>query len=304
MRVDNGPIIPRVSFTMHGGPGTEDPGRIYFKQISLEALTARACRVSHDQIRGPSWFDDPHGERFTITATMPPDTNREQFQAMLRNLLAKRFHLVVHSHVMNAPGYVLVVAAGGSRLQKWNPGLAPTTVEAVSGARDEEGFPRLAPNKAGAANIITMKKTEIAFHSTHRQSMADFADRLGFSLNASDGSPTGAVHPGVVDRTGLAGIYEFRILLFAPRPMRSPSGDTVAQAGAVPVRCSRSFRSCNNRRTIKRRHAAARKGVVDPFPGVLEPPKNTVTTIFRNRHPVFNNLQTPPVVFARDGITV
>src|SRR5438477_5528333 len=68
-----------------GGPGSKDPGRISYPFMSLKNLLMTAYDVKNYQITGPAWLDT---ERFDITATMPPDTTKEQFRVMLQNLLA------------------------------------------------------------------------------------------------------------------------------------------------------------------------------------------------------------------------
>jgi uncharacterized protein (TIGR03435 family) len=52
-----------------------------------------AYDVKNFQIEGPAWMAT---ERFDITATLPPDTTKEQFRIMLQNLLAERFKLKFH----------------------------------------------------------------------------------------------------------------------------------------------------------------------------------------------------------------
>src|SRR5579872_4136200 len=76
-----------------GGPGTKDPGRIRYPFMSLKNLLMNAFDVKGFQIVGPAWLDM---ERFDITATMPPQTTKEQFRVMLQNLLAERFKMQFH----------------------------------------------------------------------------------------------------------------------------------------------------------------------------------------------------------------
>ncbi len=120
VKIDNGPLVPGVTGRMRGGPGTSDPGRYTATQQDLKVIITTAYGVRLDQISGPAWFDDP-GPNFTITATMPPDTTKAQFQLMLQNLLAERFHLALHHETRNFPGYDLVVAPGGLKLKPWAP---------------------------------------------------------------------------------------------------------------------------------------------------------------------------------------
>jgi uncharacterized protein (TIGR03435 family) len=55
--------------------------------------------------------------RFDIVATAPPETTKEQFTLMLQNLLADRFHLVVHREAKEELGFSMVVAKNGPKLK-------------------------------------------------------------------------------------------------------------------------------------------------------------------------------------------
>lgn len=100
-----GPEIQQP-YTITGGPGTNDPGRFRATRIGMSDLLARAFDVSTDQLAGPAWLRDfASMDFYTVVATMPPDTPKEQFQKMLQNLLVERFHLVFHRETRNFPGY-------------------------------------------------------------------------------------------------------------------------------------------------------------------------------------------------------
>ncbi len=226
VRIDNGPYVPGVSMRMTGGPGTSDPGRFAFKQAPLKILITAAWGISPDQLSGPAWLNDLSAGNITITATLPPETTRDQFRLMLQNLLAERFHLSVHHETRNFPGHDLVVAPGGPRLKKWNP-------DAVSES-EPDGFPRLQPGKPGNAVRFAMGKTAIV-RSTNRQSMADFARGLGGLLNTSLGIPGGSPAPRVADKTGLTGIYEFTLEFegTAVMPGMAPPPDEAVDPGSA-----------------------------------------------------------------------
>lgn len=84
-------------FTITGGPGTSDPGRFRAPRIKMVNLLSKALDVRTDQISGPAWLRDVAAANdYTIVATMPPDTTKEQFRKMLQNLLVERFHLAFH----------------------------------------------------------------------------------------------------------------------------------------------------------------------------------------------------------------
>ncbi len=119
--------VPGVSGQMKGGPGTSDPGRISYNQ-NLKNILMKAWDVPVDQLAGPAWLMDISGQDYyAITATLPADTTREQFQKMLQNLLIERFQIQLHHETRDFPGYELVVAPGGPKLKETtqDPHLVP-----------------------------------------------------------------------------------------------------------------------------------------------------------------------------------
>ncbi len=44
-------------FTMNGGPGTSDPGRISYTNIMLRRVLLSAFEVRNYQLLGPDWLD-------------------------------------------------------------------------------------------------------------------------------------------------------------------------------------------------------------------------------------------------------
>ena len=96
------------------GPGTPDPGRIHYTAIRLKDLLMAAYSVRDFQIIGPGWLDSiDETTRFTIDATMSPETTKEQLREMLQNLLAERFKLTIHRETRVYPKYSMIVAKNG-----------------------------------------------------------------------------------------------------------------------------------------------------------------------------------------------
>jgi uncharacterized protein (TIGR03435 family) len=78
---------------MSGGPGTNDPGLFTCRNISLRALLVTAYNLLTYRFSGPDWIAST---RVNVSAKIPEGTTREQFQAMLRNLLLDPFKMTVH----------------------------------------------------------------------------------------------------------------------------------------------------------------------------------------------------------------
>lgn len=100
---------------MRGGPGTSDPASVRILNFSLKGLISEAWEIPFYQISGPGWTEEM---RYEITAALPKDATREQFHAMLRNLVTERFRLSIHNEQRYALHYSLVVARNGPKLSK------------------------------------------------------------------------------------------------------------------------------------------------------------------------------------------
>ena len=194
-----------------GGPGTNNPGRIHYPFTNLKSLLQSAYDVKDFQISGPEWLAT---ERFDIQATMPPETTKEQFKAMLQNLLAERFKMTVHRDTKELPMYSMIVAKSGPKLKE----SPPETPAAPAGADDAPksppplpppgqmkfdaaGFPLLtAPMGGGRGGMFQMMMPGRARLTATRQSTQDLADRLSSILTKP-----------VTDSTGLQAKYDFTL---------------------------------------------------------------------------------------------
>jgi uncharacterized protein (TIGR03435 family) len=195
---------------VQGGPGTDDPGRAEFRNVTMDDLLTRAYGVRHEQIIGPSWFGT---QRFDIVAKIPSGASREQFLAMLRNLLAERFGLVLHVEQRELPSYALTVDKAGSKLKASDRDPNPDGDRAApAGDRmpfppgrppeikvDRDGFPDISEVTVNAGTPIVISGTALGARLTARHaSIAQLAKVLAFQLDLP-----------VADMTGLNGFYDF-----------------------------------------------------------------------------------------------
>jgi uncharacterized protein (TIGR03435 family) len=179
------------------GPSPKiDPSRLVALNTTVYDLAARAYRLgscqsvdSFDLLSGgPGWLKS---ERFDIEAVIPagsfisaPGFGDPKLQVMLQDLLAKRFKLVLHREIQERPVYVLTVARGGPKLTPFKEG-------------DERGFRTWLPPPDS--------KGETVWH----------LEAKGYAL-AGFGRVLPDMDRPVVDRTGIAGLFNFN-LEFAPR---------------------------------------------------------------------------------------
>lgn len=205
-----------------GGPGTNDPGRAAFSYLTLKALLTVAYGIKVYQISGPGWLDT---EPYDIVATVPEGATKEQFNEMLQNLLLDRFALKLHHETKDLPLYELSVAKNGTTMKASNiDPNAPVGMPPGPPAL-KDGFPGIPP---GRKAMVTAMSNGNAWTSAAGQSISALVDLLGNQLGAP-----------VVDKTGLAGLYDFT-LNFALEPGRSlgplapPLPPSAAPSPALP----------------------------------------------------------------------
>ena len=182
----------RPAFGNHGGPGTDDPGRIHLCCVGMFSLLMRAYDVEIDRIDAPSWVMDNMGANlYQLDATMPAETTREHFQGMMQRLLEERFHLEMHREKRNFPGYELVVAEGGAKLKE---------------AKAEAGV-TAPPMRTSLGHGMVMVQAQ-------EKPIGELVKGLGRLIAQSLGEDPNdftSRKPRVVDKTGLTGKYDFTL---------------------------------------------------------------------------------------------
>ena len=170
--------------TMRGGPGTDDPGRLTFRNAPLRMILSSAYGLArNDQLEGPDWI----ANRYDIVANVPSGVTKEECQAMLRNLLRERFQLKVRTETRQSEGYRLMVAKSGSKLK---PSAADAPPAAVP-----DGFPR-----PGAEGIGVVGGSGAYLLTARHRSTSFLLQLLGVQLHAE-----------IDDQTGLDGVYDYNL---------------------------------------------------------------------------------------------
>lgn len=91
------------------------------ENLSAKIYIAVAYGMSDDRILGaPAWVDEAE---YTVRAKPEGDKplTEEQYQPLLKKLLAERFHLSAHFETREVSGYELVVDKSGPKMQKAEP---------------------------------------------------------------------------------------------------------------------------------------------------------------------------------------
>lgn len=218
------------AFAHWGGPETKDPGRIHYCCDVMLTLLTRAFGVQSDRVVGPSWMAEFGGpNRYVIDATIPAGATKGEFHTMLQNLLAERFQLKVHHETRNFPGYELALESGGPKLNQ-RPILGPP--EALAGV--------LPPG----ARMMSGEGMGRMWIQSQQVGMAELASTLGPMITqalGADSADLSIPKARVVDRTGLTGVYDYRIEFACEGCRRTPANlgglppiSTAGEPGGLP----------------------------------------------------------------------
>jgi uncharacterized protein (TIGR03435 family) len=182
-----------------GGPGTADPGQATFSAVTLSSVLMTAYDVKAYQIQGPGWLDT---EKYDIVAKIPAGTSKEQFHLMLQNLLAERFRMTLHHESKQFQGFELTIGKNGSKLKTTRLGNSVETRMLPGPYKiDDDNFPQFDQPGFLVAPRLNRGASKMSNHVT---AVAQPLSSLLLLLSGQLQSP-------VVDRTGLTGLYDFRM---------------------------------------------------------------------------------------------
>ncbi len=160
-----------------------DDARAELRNQTLALVIQRAYRLLPDQVRGPGWLQTDHWD---IAGTLPFGSISKQVPEMLQRLLADRFKMVAHFEEKSRPIYEMVLGKGAPKL-KPSRGAAP-------GGRGCRGFPHHVCEGMTMSDLATLLTSSSLVNTMGGPGMAPWA------LNRS-----------VIDKTGLAGSYDFEM---------------------------------------------------------------------------------------------
>jgi len=183
----------RLQGSVDGGPGTADPGRIRYTDVSLTVLIMRAYNVQSFQVSGPSWMDS---QTFDVVANVPAGATREDARIMLQNLLVDRFKMKLHKESKEGAIYELVVAKGGIKLKEAAQTAEPDETAAGPSPRGNDGLLRTPHGQLGIQGTLNGHMRMQGDTVT----MARLTDILGMVLRRT-----------VIDKTGLTGTYDIAL---------------------------------------------------------------------------------------------
>jgi uncharacterized protein (TIGR03435 family) len=189
------------------------PGQYVSTNQPLRSLIMNAYGVKAWRFVAPDWL---RTERYDVVARVPEGATKEQVNLMLRNLLAERLGLVVHTETRIQPVFELVVDKDGPKFQKSK--LPPGTEPAVSFVSrglptDKDGWPVVPAEANGISTARVGEETRWMFRNQRIPALIDILEMH--------------VVQAVFDKTGLTGTYDFDLNI------RSDSPPTGLGAGSM-----------------------------------------------------------------------
>jgi len=93
-----------------------DPGLLRVEAQTLHDMVRIAYGLNDSQVTGgPKWAES---DRFDVIGRANGRAGDKELLAMFQTLLADRFKLVIHRETRTVPGFALLVAKGGVKMQK------------------------------------------------------------------------------------------------------------------------------------------------------------------------------------------
>jgi uncharacterized protein (TIGR03435 family) len=246
------------------GPQTR-AGRYEIRTATMADLIGAAYGVDVDKVYGgPNWLEL---DRFDVTAKLPAGSMRDQQKAMLRTLLAERFHLVAHADSKPLPAYIMTVGKR-AMLKDADP----------SKNKGCQGKPR--PQGAGPTAPIEVE--------CHGLSAAEIAQNLQDMAG-------GYLRQPVVDSTGLTGTYDFDLKWTARGQLQAAGADGISVFDAVDKQLGlkldlkTSPLPVVNVESVDQKPTANAAGIENVLPGVAEPTEFEVADVKLTAPEVTNN---------------
>jgi uncharacterized protein (TIGR03435 family) len=197
---------------------TVTPSRVDIVGYQLRSLIFEAFKVPLYQLAYPDWLRDMSNPRFEVHATIPAGASRAQLPGMLQALLRQRFGMVTRVESRSMPAYDLVVMDGGHKLREVEPlderskVFTPAPGEKIlsdglGGPSDDQvrvmaitlGMRTVTARTMYEQRFTARRTTEL---NAVRMTMEELATLLTMNVDRP-----------VVDKTGLDGVYQFKVEL-------------------------------------------------------------------------------------------
>jgi bla regulator protein BlaR1 len=191
-------------------------GRFVVKNHRLRNLIENMYSQEGRMFGGPDWLED----RFDIEAVAEGNPNPKQMRSMVRKLLADRFKLVVHKETRDLPVYALVLVKSDGTMGPRMRASDPDCIAEVE-ARHNGTRPFVPPAKPIGINT-PLDQWQLPCGSVASRPNGIMAGRATTIPELAFGGFPGIVGRKVVDKTGVAGYYDFELEFTPARPPGPP----------------------------------------------------------------------------------
>jgi len=177
------------------------PVSFFFPRMALVEVVMMAYGLERNQVFVPNELND---ERYDFNAKAPEGSTPDQAKVMWQNLLTDRFHLEYHRESRVMPVWELTVAKGGVKMldssfrKPDDPRASPLPEQKVGG-------PLWLPPGKTDVRSYTRSEDGVSLMAGRQARLSDLARQLEPFLR--QGGPI----KGTLDKTGLAGTYDFGI---------------------------------------------------------------------------------------------
>jgi uncharacterized protein (TIGR03435 family) len=170
---------------------------------SIRTSLGHACNYNYS-CRGPDWLN----ARFDIEAIAEGNPNPKQMRLMVRKLLADRFNLAVHKETRDLPVYALVLVKSDGTL---GPRMRPSDPDCIADvqARKNGSRPFVPPPPIGINTPLD--QWQLACGTIVARPNGIMAGRATTMPELAFGGFSGLLGRKVVDKTGLAGYFDFEL---------------------------------------------------------------------------------------------
>jgi bla regulator protein BlaR1 len=183
-------------------------GRFVVKNHALRNLIGNMYFQDGRLWGWPDWLNE-FQPRFDIEATAEGNPTPRQMRLMVRKLLADRFKLVVHKETRDLPVYALVLVKKDGTL---GPRIRPSDPDCIAEvqARHSGSRPFVPPAKPIGINT-PLDQWQLPCGSVASRPNGIMAGRATTMPELAFGGFSGILGRKVVDKTGLAGYFDFEL---------------------------------------------------------------------------------------------
>jgi bla regulator protein blaR1 len=215
VKPDNGPFrIPNFGMDDSDSFGATPPGNRFFADFGVISYVLFAYKLSltGDQMQAmvahlPSWVAS---QRFEIEAKARGNPTKDQMRLMMQSLLADRFKLAVHFETQQVPIYVLTLVKPGQLGPKLRPHSEGLACDATPSPEAASADP-VSTWACGPQGMTASPDHTRLLAGGREFTMGRLASGLPRLNPPGQGSVIGPDVRPVVDQTGLAGTFDFRI---------------------------------------------------------------------------------------------